>query len=287
MRITKHADWYSATFPAGTRKENVLPMANWASLGAGQHGYRSFHEDRKTGAWFESDGTAEMGSHLTLSGSALSELRKATGNTDHDLLRNFANLRGRTSRIDLCINIYDGELTPDSFMKAIRKKVLKTSARKANITSGIQDGIDGETLYIGARSSERYVRIYDKAAEQKVVDRGAWIRLEMECKDMKARAVAHACLEHPIDNVINTSFDDYMQWNNREYLSAIAGPGAAIEEVGRQDTNRRKWLMDVVTKSLARQLFIEPDFGLAFRERVEFHLDQLELADVDLWYKIH
>lgn len=287
MKVTKHADWIALTFPVGTRMQDVIPSASWAYLGAGRHGYRKSHVDRNSGAGFESDGPEAMGSHLTLSGSALSELRKSTGAADADILRHYADLRGRASRIDLCINIHDGELTPDSFMKAFKKGTLKASARKANITNGIEDGIDGETLYIGARASERYVRIYDKAAEQKVVDRGAWIRLEMECKDMKARAVAHACLTAPIDNVINTSFDDYMQWSNREYLTAISGPGAQIDEVGRQDTNRRKWLMDVVAKSLARQLYIEPDFGLAFRERVEFHLDQIELADIDLWYNVH
>lgn len=284
MKITKHCDWYGVTFPAGTRKEDVLQVANWAYLGKGQHGYRSAYEDRSTGARFESDGSAEMGSHLTLSGSALSELRKTTGASDAEIIRNMADLRGRASRIDLCINIHAGELTPQSFLKAYKKGSLKTSARELNITNGVKDGIEGETLYMGARSSERYVRIYDKAAEQRVVDQGAWIRLEMECKAMKARAVAHACLEQPIDGVINASFDDYLQWDNAEYRAAISGPGAAIDEVGRQETNRRKWLMDVVTKSLARQLYIEPDFGLAFRERVDFHLDQLELSDINLWY---
>lgn len=287
MKITKHCDWYGVSFRAGTRREDVLPNADWAFVGIGQHGYKSLYEDRNTGARYESDGTAQMGTHLTLSGSSLSELRKTQGRSDEDFIRDFAALDGRASRMDLCINIYAGELTPDDFMQAYRKGGLKTSARGANITSGVLDGIDGETLYVGARSSERYMRIYDKAAEQKIVDQGAWIRLEMEFKRMKARATSNACLQYPVAQVINASFGDYLKWGNEEYNIAIHGPSAKIDEIGRQDTNRRAWLLNVVTKSLARQLFLEPDFGLAFRARVEFHLDQFERADVDLWYKLH
>lgn len=256
-------------------------------MGKGQHGYRSCFEDRETGARFESDGTAEMGAHLTLSGSCLSELRKAQGYTDESLIRDLVRLDGRASRIDVCINIHEGGLTPAAFMKAYKGGFMKTSARQAHITTGVRDGVEGETLYLGARASERYMRVYDKAAEMNVVDQGAWLRLEMELKGMKARAAAHACGEQPVASVINFLFGDYLQWTNAEYQAAIAGPGAQVDEVGRQDTNRRKWLMDVVTKSLARQLYIEPDFGLTFRERVEFHLDQLEMADVDIWYKQH
>ena len=43
-----------------------------------------------------------------------------------------------------------------------------------------KNGRVGKTIYIGSRSSEKMIRIYDKAAEQN--QEGVWIRYEIETK---------------------------------------------------------------------------------------------------------
>lgn len=53
----------------------------------------------------------------------------------------------------------------------------------------------GETLTIGGRSSEKYVRVYDKAAEQGV--KGDWIRVEVEVKGDYLRTNLDAIAEDP------------------------------------------------------------------------------------------
>lgn len=54
---------------------------------------------------------------------------------------------------------------------------------------------DGDTLYVGSRSSEMFVRIYDKEREQK--NEPQWIgaiRYEAECKEELAKRVYERCI---------------------------------------------------------------------------------------------
>jgi DNA relaxase NicK len=53
----------------------------------------------------------------------------------------------------------------------------------------------GKTLCLGSRQSDSYLRIYDKAAEQRAKERpvdGPWVRWEMEWKAERAHAVGLA-----------------------------------------------------------------------------------------------
>jgi len=70
--------------------------------------------------------------------------------------------------------------------------------RQSRLIAGLDlgSGSDtGKTLCMGSRQSDTYLRIYDKAAEQrskeKLVD-GTWIRWEMEWKSERADAVGMA-----------------------------------------------------------------------------------------------
>ncbi len=51
----------------------------------------------------------------------------------------------------------------------------------------------GDTLYIGSRTSEKYIRIYDKMREKKEPDYENSIRFEVELKGETARMYVHEC----------------------------------------------------------------------------------------------
>lgn len=274
-RITKHIDWIGATYPADVTPQQALPLLDWIRTGEGAHGHRNRYFDSITGARYDHGASEAQGCQLQISGSALSEMRSYWSMSDDDILTLLAAKHARMSRVDLAINLHGCALTPQLAYRAIKDGKLKAPVKEYDLTLGTKDHIEGETCYIGSRTSERYVRIYDKAAEMKIVDGEAWIRLEMEVKGMKARATQHAMAEHGTTPVINGQFGGFITWGNQEYQQAITGDSAEVDEQGRKQTNAEKWLMNQVARSLAKQVYLRPNFRQEFDDRVNFYLDEL------------
>lgn len=264
-KITKHVDWISATFPEGTEPEHVFPKLEFKYTGKGIHGYQTRIVNGETGAQFFMDGSGEsMGTHMQLSGDALSELRKLHNIDDENIVNHISGCNGKIGRIDLAINIHDGQITPKTFFDAVRKTEVKTTARKSSYIWGIDDGIEAMTAYLGHRQSDRFLRCYDKNAQRKIVDVEAWIRFELELKRVWANGVQKAMSEHSRDAVINSQFNDFMGWGNREFNRAVSGASAPIDEIGRQQTNTEKWLMKQVIPALAKVCHTNTGFLASF-----------------------
>lgn len=279
MKIVKNVDWISVTFPDETKADDVFPFLDWKYQGEGRHGYTRMERDPLTGATYQSNGRAEMGAHLTLPGGALSELRQGWSMTDGELLAYFARKQGKTSRLDLAINFHGAMLSPESMIREYRAGAIQSTARSWLYVYGGQDGIDAMTFYLGNRQSERFLRAYDKNAEQKIVDPIAWTRLELELKGLRAKAAHNACGDHPVEAVINAQFDDFLTWSNREYQTAIRGPTAPINELGRPVSNTERWLLTSVAKSLAKQSHLDPAFRLKFNDTVDGEIDILRAKE--------
>lgn len=279
LKVTKHVDWISVTFPESITPEMVFPSLEFKYVGSGIHGYKDRFLDGKTGAQFFSNGhSSSMGVHAQLSGAALSQIRKEFNVSDNNLVNHLTGLNGKIGRIDLAINIHGGNVTPKSFFNAVRAEDVKTSSRKTSYVWGIEDGIEGMTTYLGNRHSDRFLRCYDKNAELKIVDADAWVRFELELKRVWANGAQKAMTEHSTESVINSHFADFMQWGNREYNQAISGESAPIDEIGRKDTNTEKWLIKQCIPALARVCYANPGFLARFMKDYRNAVRELENA---------
>ena len=117
--------------------------------------------------------------------------------------------RGKVRRLDLAIDDRRELVTYERLAEAIDSGALVTRARGVHWIIG-KDAATGErggwTLYIGSRSSERCVRIYDKRAERHEragIEVGApWIRVELEASGDYADALAREVLSGGGDVVI-------------------------------------------------------------------------------------
>lgn len=277
MNFQKHLDWISVTFPADKRPSDVFPLLEWGYAGEGVHGYRSKYIDAVTGAVCFADGhTQDMGTHIQLSGSVLSELRESMGATDQALMAYISSQNGRCSRVDLALNIRGGKLTPATFYRAFTAGKIKSSARKASYIKGYKSGVTGMTFYAGNRQSDRFFRAYDKNAEQKQQNPEAWLRLELELKRLWALGAQGAVKEHGVTAVVNAQFEDFLQFDNDEYKAAISGESAPIQEFGRQQNNTERWLMEQVSVSLARVSVSRTGFLAEFMARVRGEMAILE-----------
>lgn len=79
----------------------------------------------------------------------------------------------------------------------------RRTGRPTNYTL-LSSTISGDTLYVGQRSSDRYLRCYDKGVESRCAPAGKLLRYECEFKRGPARAVASSMYQSPEDTAYAT-----------------------------------------------------------------------------------
>jgi phage replication initiation protein len=105
---------------------------------------------------------------------------------------------GYFGRIDVALDDRNGVIDVDRIYAAVKAGNCVSHFRQSRLIAGLDlgSGSDtGKTLCMGSRQSDTYLRIYDKAAEQRAKEKsvdGTWIRWEMEWKSERANAVGMA-----------------------------------------------------------------------------------------------
>lgn len=118
-----------------------------------------------------------MGVHVSWSGSALREVEPRS------ILRSALAAGATVRRIDLAIDIPE-TLDERALYADLKRGAAVTSSRSHQlITSNT-----GWTIYVGSRTSEKFLRIYDKQAEAGL-DKPL-TRIELECKGDYAEGIA-------------------------------------------------------------------------------------------------
>lgn len=138
--------------------------------------------------------------HLDVTGSGCRHLegRQVVGEGAKYSWEEFLGLLwnlGTFTRLDLALDERAGVLSIDKIQQAWKddNKASKfKELTRIEKTNGRGES-SGATLNIGNRQSRCFVRIYDKAKEQEAKKKevsGPWVRVEMECKDERAQALA-------------------------------------------------------------------------------------------------
>src|SRR5215471_4867082 len=121
MYVTKHIDWLSITLPSDTNMESLFPLLDWHFVGRGNHGYKYRFQDAITGTTYQMHGPSDdMGVNVVFDGEALGMLRSSVGGTDDGLCRLTSARHGYSSRLDLTLNIHEGQLTPRKVYQAFK-----------------------------------------------------------------------------------------------------------------------------------------------------------------------
>lgn len=194
----------------------------------------------------------DMGVHVNYSGSALREVHIP------DVL-DFIHANGhRVGRIDIAVDVR-AKLAISDLYEQVKRGDAVTDVRKAPslIIS------TGETLYVGSRTSEKYLRVYDKAAQTETA--GDWTRIELECKGETARGVAGHLQQEGwarIPDIIR-AFCDFPQDPGWTMAMSTPSPTLSIPKAERQ-SDTKSWLMTSVLPSLARELSGDREFAERF-----------------------
>jgi len=277
MYVTKHIDWLSITLPTGTDMERLFPLLDWHYIGRGMHGYKYRYKDALTGTTFQTDGPVDdMGVHVVFDGEALSMLRSSFGGTDDGLCRLTSERHGYSSRIDLTLNIHQSQLTPRKVYQAFKAGNLTAKSKRGRFIEGINGDVSGDTFYMGSPKSDRQFRAYNKSAELGIVDGEAWLRLELELRNLRANSAYQSCVGNGVAAVVTGHMEDFLGWNNHEYRQAVSSNAVPPTELPRKQTNRQKWLLGQVAQALAKEIAEDVQFRDKFDAAVDGFLDPLQ-----------
>ena len=135
--------------------------------------------------------------HLIVTGGGCRELEAADIMEDWpDFLGRLLRAEAKFTRLDVAIDDHDGVLDMDDILSCCREgrfvSVYKSSrpTEELDKTTG---AVLGRMVTFGKRDSDNCLRIYDKALEQRV--HGPWIRVELECRDIRAQTIATTIIE--------------------------------------------------------------------------------------------
>lgn len=199
----------------------------------------------------------DMGYHIMLSGSALRALA-AQGQDSLQVLRALNLLGARCSRIDLAIDVFGSTLNCTNLCKPNRKP-YKGRGRTPKFTL-VGDVEDGWTIYVGSRSSEKFLRVYDKAKEAGYED-GSWVRVEMECKGSMAHYLGAELSNatsfvayQTCSSLVRTLVDfDVPDWSD-----ALAAHKVEISLPKKTERDTFGWLIKACAPALAKEIARRP-----------------------------
>lgn len=164
---------------------------------------------------------------------------------------------GKITRLDIAIDIVGSEVSdPYQVKQSIDMGIARATTRSVSVVDKwVGDYRAGYTVYLGARQSERMLRVYDKGAEMGV--EGNITRIEIETKGSVAGLLAGEIVEdgtlRPGAREIERMCDPALPW--WDSAMTYATPGQTVS-VGRKKTNGEKWLYEValpaVIDALAR-----------------------------------
>ena len=249
--ITYTIDWLSCTFAALPAPSNLEPaMARMWPIGgikrcAPRNGYTAAVTN-DAGMLLQYADRLDMGTNLLCTGSALSAASELLPDFDgrlYDCL-----LTSKTvSRLDVAIDSKPGGMLPD-LVRLCRAGHQITHAQRWSVIEGSEGG---QTLYIGSRTSERMMRIYDKAAQMKDKP-GLWDRIELEVKGDAALRLARALATHDRPDVIRGWINDFCRFNHPEWMKIMTDSDIHYAPSQRKTTDTREWLFYTVAPVIAK-----------------------------------
>lgn len=275
--VTRHIDWLSFSIFPKQHPSQIFPLLKWTFVGRGMHGFQSSYVDSATQLRAQSDAADEtMGTAFVMSGDCLDRLRQDYGATDDGLAVRLSYCKAKCSRIDLTINIHEGQLTPRKIQQAVRSGSARPKANVHRFIEGKNGDVEGDTFYIGSPTSDRQFRAYNKAAELGIVNGPAWLRLELELRRVRAQGAFQACASNGVDATVSGHMDDFLDWRNLEYQAALGDKAVPPVDIARRHTNRQRWLLGQVAQALAKEICIDDDFALKFWSSVQSEVANLK-----------
>jgi hypothetical protein len=217
----------------------------------------------------------EMGTNMMFDGRACSELYKLSVNL-LDMVRELSQDGYQFTRLDLAIDIHGVEIDIPLLAQSEHKGSVNNDP--ILVTKG-KDARGGSTLYLGSRTSEKFLRIYDKAKEQGLADVN-WVRVELELKGETATKIASRIVHMSDDDVaifVKGMIKGMYEPENEGYQRAIDAPARKVGSTKNTNHGAYDWLMTHVSKTIARVIIELPhrDVWKSLEAEVNKHIREM------------
>jgi phage replication initiation protein len=258
MPYTTCIDWLSFTAKEGFSDDDLLsiiaPVADRIAI-APQFGYTTAFECTTAVRMYSNHGRPDMGLHFVISGASLRDFA-ANGRTSRELLRRIVHGGGKVSRLDFAKDAYLEGIDLRRIGSLAVRKYYTGYAQSANVVQGSEGGY---TLYVGSRHSERFIRIYDKSAEQHLAT--DWIRAEIETKGAVAKAIAGHLSNDVVrwDDVFGQLMESMFMVNDPTYKALIRNSATEGVPKVEKTPDTEKWIHDQVLPAVTKYLMQHPD----------------------------
>lgn len=208
----------------------------------------------------------EMGAHLLWQGQACDDCPM-----DHvALLKHLQNANFSFTRLDMAIDAINFRLKPQRATLEIRIGNCKTRAKTAPRRD---DALDkGYTQYVGKKTSEIFLKLYDKAEEMGVD--ADHCRIELTARHARADKAAWEIVRGTDFRAMVVAYADFPNWNEWKEIMDVEPTKLPSE---RKETNTERWLLDACAPALARVIYFasNTEFYEKFKDAVMFNLEEL------------
>lgn len=217
-----------------------------------------------TGILVMYDGSTEsMGTHYQYSGTALQTHFSLWG--DYSLILAWHSDRHhKCTRIDLAIDVLDAPGWLDTIAAHLEAGKYSGSARTITTVKSVTG--PGQTIYVGSRQSELFVRIYDKAAQTGA--QGDWTRIEVECKGDRARAVLGALTSGAVASIgelAQSVIQHVVKLDCQQWQDVFTQPFIKLAPPDIKGHDTEAWILGVVATALIKYEQRYPEKRLADR----------------------
>lgn len=242
--------------------KDVMSSGKIIELARGSYGYHHSYSVHGSGRvmW----GEARMGVCVELPGTALRTWESHNDGCGASSLLGYLlvfRVNSKVTRLDVAI---DTDLVHiHQFRDAARAGKIVCASKNVRYLESFSD--EGDTLYIGSRTSDRMLRVYNKAVEQNMEPGIVLTRVELETKGGLAQATASALIDGRVtEQEVIASYADFRELdatrtNKRTRCSwwdailesatkvVLAGKTALVETVER----KLAWVQRSVAPTLA------------------------------------
>jgi len=214
---TGFLDYLAFTVPDEATLENTVenllgfPFKQFVMAASGRSGYRTRYE--YGGIDLLTDGSnLGMGHNITLKGKACFRYQ----NQLKEIVAQVFAIGGHFTRCDLAIDDFQGLLEMDEIQLTVRSGLV--TARFSKVKEFTEyDRKTGQTVgrgaYFGSRKSDVFLRIYDKALEQKKDHH--WVRIELELKNSKADAALKLVETQDVGDAVRGVLKDRLSFREK------------------------------------------------------------------------
>lgn len=179
------------------------------------------------------------------------------GGKDTRLIEFVRGAKASTSRVDIAFDLFGYGINPLRIYEDWKAGKVNGAFRKAKpyiAGEKLPDGTISEssTCYMGSRTSEVMLRIYEKGKEQgNDLD---WQRVEIEIKGDKAKAALADMYAHGIGPVGAQMLREFVDMPYRFYRDILKQKVVELTLTERKQTDRQAWLSNVIMPLLAEEM---------------------------------